>query len=489
MKNGSDSDGNVSYSLIPNHEKEPNSKCHICGDVATGRHYGAIACNGCKGFFRRTIRKNYSYRCRFGNTCSIDKSNRAICRFCRYMKCVNSGMKEDQVQNERDVIGKRTPLTSPDLPSNDTALSEHEAILENLLRSETTIQSLRDTVIKEIGNVEYTTKGTDFSQLFGVCTATLNDVLKSMHSQLLLVIEWAKTLPEFTQLRSEDQTLLLKNFAGQHVTLCVAYRSKDNPDVLKLLNDRLIPRASNSPTIINDKLDGFYLRDCEKVMDQLVAPMRFLNMDDTEFVAMKACILFNPVVRGLSPEAAKIVLATRRKIFAALQNYVQVKKPNEPTRVGDLTFFILTPIATLAQQISEDVMFTKVSGAARIDVLMQELILSDIEETTNPPPPNAPLDADVPTTSQTTLPQIQPTQYPNFTMTMAPNNPFMTCNGITIPLKSDKSFLNDPTFGLMLPVSPLFPQQNLLPNEPVMTNVPTEQWNASNNTANLANLQ
>lgn len=37
-----------------------------------------------------------------------------------------------------------------------------------------------------------------------------------------------------------------------------------------------------------------YLRDCERMMDELVAPMRFLKMDDIEFVAMKACILFNP---------------------------------------------------------------------------------------------------------------------------------------------------------------------------------------------------
>lgn len=38
--------------------------CAICGDRATGKHYGAHSCDGCKGFFRRSVRKNHTYNCR-----------------------------------------------------------------------------------------------------------------------------------------------------------------------------------------------------------------------------------------------------------------------------------------------------------------------------------------------------------------------------------------------------------------------------------------
>lgn len=39
--------------------------CAICGDRATGKHYGAASCDGCKGFFRRSVRKNHIYTCRW----------------------------------------------------------------------------------------------------------------------------------------------------------------------------------------------------------------------------------------------------------------------------------------------------------------------------------------------------------------------------------------------------------------------------------------
>lgn len=41
--------------------------CSICGDRATGKHYGAASCDGCKGFFRRSVRKNHIYTCRLGD--------------------------------------------------------------------------------------------------------------------------------------------------------------------------------------------------------------------------------------------------------------------------------------------------------------------------------------------------------------------------------------------------------------------------------------
>ncbi|GMT02950.1 hypothetical protein PENTCL1PPCAC_25124 [Pristionchus entomophagus] len=422
--------------------------CQVCGDQATGRHYGATTCNGCKGFFRRTVRRGYKYSCRFSGACNIDKLNRAICRYCRYMRCVNAGMKEDAVQSERDIIGKRqhsasvgsapidggapnpyaafsppsdSPPTSAASAAAPTATTSKrrqslesdlfcsrgsntkrgspegstsaaaaaassnpleqwetpQGLLSSLLRSEASIQSLRDSVIKQTETVEYSTRPEEPQKpdMAGGRAATVNDIFTSIHSQLLLVIEWAKTLPAFAALSTDDQTALLRHFASQQLVLCVAYRSINAANTLKLINDSYIPRVTRR----GDNMD-FYARDCERVLDELVAPMRFLKIDETEFVAMKACILFNPVARGLSSSTVMSVLATRRKIFAALESHCKRVRPEDPNRMGDLTFFILGPLQSLANCVSDDVLVSKLSGAARIDLLMEELILSDAEE-------------------------------------------------------------------------------------------------------------
>jgi len=73
----------------------PRAVCAICNDRATGKHYGAESCDGCKGFFRRSVRKKHVYTCRFQRRCSVDKDKRNQCRYCRLQKCFAVGMRKE----------------------------------------------------------------------------------------------------------------------------------------------------------------------------------------------------------------------------------------------------------------------------------------------------------------------------------------------------------------------------------------------------------
>ncbi|XP_033646802.1 orphan steroid hormone receptor 2-like isoform X2 [Asterias rubens] len=91
--------------------QRPIEPCMVCGDNASGRHYGAISCEGCKGFFKRSIRKSLGYSCRGNKDCPINKHHRNRCQFCRLQKCLLVGMKSE-LQCERTPLkarGEKSP--------------------------------------------------------------------------------------------------------------------------------------------------------------------------------------------------------------------------------------------------------------------------------------------------------------------------------------------------------------------------------------------
>ncbi|CAH8604308.1 unnamed protein product [Dicrocoelium dendriticum] len=104
--------------------------CSVCGDVSSGKHYGILACNGCSGFFKRSVRRRLIYRCQAGTgLCIIDKTHRNQCQACRLKKCLRMGMNKDAVQNERQPrngarIRVRKDCTS-DLKNREEAKKMH----------------------------------------------------------------------------------------------------------------------------------------------------------------------------------------------------------------------------------------------------------------------------------------------------------------------------------------------------------------------------
>ena len=77
--------------------------CPICGhEAGKHSHYGGKGCASCRAFFRRSVQnKSYlTFICMKDKNCSIDSKSWKSCRFCRFQKCLKSGMKPSWVLNE-----------------------------------------------------------------------------------------------------------------------------------------------------------------------------------------------------------------------------------------------------------------------------------------------------------------------------------------------------------------------------------------------------
>uniref|UniRef100_A0A8D0U5P0 Nuclear receptor domain-containing protein n=1 Tax=Sus scrofa TaxID=9823 RepID=A0A8D0U5P0_PIG len=85
--------------------------CAVCGDNAACQHYGVRTCEGCKGFFKRTVQKNAKYVCLANKNCPVDKRRRNRCQYCRFQKCLSVGMVKEVVRTD-SLKGRRGRLPS-----------------------------------------------------------------------------------------------------------------------------------------------------------------------------------------------------------------------------------------------------------------------------------------------------------------------------------------------------------------------------------------
>nr|XP_031830651.1 hepatocyte nuclear factor 4-gamma isoform X3 [Nomia melanderi] len=327
--------------------------CAICGDRATGKHYGAASCDGCKGFFRRSVRKNHLYACRFNRNCVVDKDKRNQCRYCRLRKCFKAGMKKEAVQNERDRISCRRP-SYEEQSSNGSGLS-----VVSLLQAE--MLSRQVGAALELGSpsndIDLSTKQ----------IANINDVCDSMKQQLLILVEWAKYIPAFSELTLDDQVALLRAHAGEHLLLGVARRSMQLKDVLLLGNNCIITK--NCPGR-NQDLDMSKVG--VRVMDELVKPLNEVQIDDTEFACLKAIVFFDPNAKGLSePQRIKQL---RYQIQINLEDYISDRQYDSRGRFGEI-LLTLPALQSISWQMIEQIQFVRLFGVAHIDNLLQEMLL------------------------------------------------------------------------------------------------------------------
>ncbi|XP_051519884.1 hepatocyte nuclear factor 4-beta-like isoform X1 [Myxocyprinus asiaticus] len=310
--------------------------CAICADRATGKHYGASSCDGCKGFFRRSVRKNHAYTCRFSRQCVVDKDKRNQCRYCRLRKCFRAGMRKQAVQNERDRISCRREGQGVGTLTIDVLLQAEASNHQHL-----SLNPMRNINTKKI--------------------ASVGDVCESMKQQLLLLVEWAKRIPEFRELSVDDRVVLLRAHSAEHLILGVARRSLPYNDVILLGNDFIIPVRGTEQEMS---------KVAARILEELVRPLKELSITDTEFVCLKTIVFFAPDCPGLH-----CTQAVRQLRFQA-QVLLDEATSEQRGRFGEL-LLLLTTLQSVAWQMVEQLQLMRLLGKASVDSLLMEMLLGE----------------------------------------------------------------------------------------------------------------
>uniref|UniRef100_A0A3Q3E6F4 Nuclear receptor subfamily 4 group A member 2 n=1 Tax=Hippocampus comes TaxID=109280 RepID=A0A3Q3E6F4_HIPCM len=183
--------------------------CAVCGDNAACQHYGVRTCEGCKGFFKRTVQKNAKYVCLAAKICPVDKRRRNRCQYCRFQKCLAVGMVRE---------GVAFPLNIKFFPTHPHRPTLHPHSL------------ITNTHFFTCGFVEFkespeSPPGDDAQhvlQFYDLLTRSME-----------VIQTWALKIPGFDSLTKHDQDLLFYSSFLELFVLRLSYRS--NPDEGKLI--------------------------------------------------------------------------------------------------------------------------------------------------------------------------------------------------------------------------------------------------------------
>ncbi|XP_070135085.1 ecdysone receptor isoform X3 [Drosophila bipectinata] len=366
--------------------------CLVCGDRASGYHYNALTCEGCKGFFRRSVTKSAVYCCKFGRACEMDMYMRRKCQECRLKKCLAVGMRpecvvpenqcamkrrEKKAQKEKD---KMTTSPSSQHGGNGGGLGgTHDIVKKEILDlmiceapQHATIPLLPDDILakcqaRNIPPLTYNQLAVIYKLIWyqdGYEQPSEED-LKRIMSQpdenesqtdvsfrhiteitiltVQLIVEFAKGLPAFTKIPQEDQITLLKACSSEVMMLRMARRYDHNSDSIFFANNRSYTRDSYKMAGMADNIEDL-LHFCRQMFS--------MKVDNVEYALLTAIVIFSDRP-GL--EKAKLVEEIQSYYIDTLRIYILNRHCGDSM---SLVFYakllsILTELRTLGNQNAE----------------------------------------------------------------------------------------------------------------------------------------
>lgn len=109
-----------------------------------------------------------------------------------------------------------------------------------------------------------------------------------------------------------------------------------------------------------------------RILDELVLPFQELQIDDNEYACLKAIIFFDPDAKGLSDPGK--IKRLRSQVQVSLEDYINDRQYDSRGRFGEL-LLLLPTLQSITWQMIEQIQFIKLFGMAKIDNLLQEMLL------------------------------------------------------------------------------------------------------------------
>ncbi|KAM7042905.1 androgen receptor [Acridotheres tristis] len=318
----------------------PQKTCLICGDEASGCHYGALTCGSCKVFFKRAAEGKQKYLCASRNDCTIDKFRRKNCPSCRLRKCYEAGMTlgarklkklgnlKAQDELEGASLSSPTEEQAPKLVMTRIDGYECQPIFLNVL------EAIEPGVV---------CAGHDNSQpdSFSNLLSSLNELGER---QLVYVVKWAKALPGFRNLHVDDQMSIIQYSWMGLMVFAMGWRSFTN------VNSRMLYFA---PDLVFNEYRMHKSRmysQCIR-MRHLSQEFGWLQITPQEFLCMKALLFFSIIpVDGLKNQ--KLFDELRMNYIKELDRIIACKRKN-PTSCSR-RFYQLTKVLDSVHPIAKD---------------------------------------------------------------------------------------------------------------------------------------
>uniref|UniRef100_A0A3P9AG85 Retinoic acid receptor gamma n=1 Tax=Esox lucius TaxID=8010 RepID=A0A3P9AG85_ESOLU len=290
--------------------------CFVCQDKSSGYHYGVSSCEGCKGFFRRSIQKNMVYTCHRDKNCQINKVTRNRCQYCRLQKCFEVGMSKEAVRNDRNKK-KKDVKEEVVLPESYELSGELEELVNKVSKAH------KDTFPSLVQLGKYTTNSSADHRV--QLDLGLWDKFSELSTKCIIkIVEFAKRLPGFTTLTIADQITLLKSACLDILMLRICTRYTPEQDTMTF---------SDGLTLNRTQMHNAGFGPLTELVFAFAGQLLPLEMDDTEtgMVLHNGWLsFFVLIVYRMDLEEPQKVDKLQEPLLEALKIYARRRRPNKP---------------------------------------------------------------------------------------------------------------------------------------------------------------